>query len=200
MKVQPASIEVDKTDVMLMELAVLVASRSELSTEGKPSVGCIIYRHGDPVLPNLLSLGWNGFVKNKDKIDLRVSGESDKKKKLQFRYCCLHAETKAILFPDRSLKNAIVYVTHMPCSSCAKLLCEAGVRLVFYLFSKKDSTIEPFKLNKTTSCICFPRRDQILQDFDLKKLKQWGITLGDTDTNSKPEDCESYYLGTEDHN
>lgn len=192
MKVQPASIEVDKTDVMLMKLAVLVASRSELSTQGKPSVGCIIYRYGDPSLLDAFSLGWNGFVKNESKTDLHLGGESDQKRQKKiFQNCCLHAEMKAVLFSNCALKNSIAYVTHMPCSICAKLLCDAGVRRVYYLFSKKDSNIEPFRLNKTT-CICFPRRDLILEDFSLEKLEQWGITRGDTVSKSKPEDCESY--------
>lgn len=200
MKVQPASIEVDETDVMLMKLAVLVASRSELSTKGKPSVGCIIYRYGDPSLPDFFSLGWNGFVKNESKIDLHLARESDQKKpKKLFQNCCLHAEMKAVLFSNCTLKKAIVYVTHMPCSNCAKVLCEAGVSRVYYLFLKKDSNIDPFRANKTTSCICFPRRHLILEDFSLDKLEQWGITHGDTDSKRKPEDCESYW-GPEVHN
>lgn len=200
MKVQPASIEVDETDVMLMKLAVLVASRSELSAQGKPSVGCIIYRYGDPSLPDFFSLGWNGFVKNESKIDLHLARESDQKKqKKLFQNCCLHAEMKAVLFSNCTLKKAIVYVTHMPCSNCAKVLCEAGVSRVYYLFLKKDSNIDPFRANKTTSCICFPRRHLILEDFSLDKLEQWGITHGDTDSKRKPEDCESYW-GPEVHN
>lgn len=200
MKVQPASIEVDETDVMLMKLAVLVASRSKLSTEGKPSVGCIIYRYGDPILPNFFSLGWNGFVKNESKIDLHLARESDQKsQKKLFQNCCLHAEMKAVLFSNCTLKKAIVYVTHMPCCNCAKVLCHAGVRRVYYLFLKKDSNINPFRANKTTSCICFPRRHLILEEFGLEKLEQWGITHGDTDSKRKPEDCESYW-GPEVHN
>lgn len=200
MKVQPASIEVDETDVMLMKLAVLVASRSKFSTPGKPSVGCIIYHYGDPRLPNFFSLGWNGSVKNESKIDLHLARESDQKsQKKIFQNCCLHAEMKAVLFSNCTLKKAIVYVTHMPCSNCAKALCEAGVRRVYYLFLKKDSNIDPFRANKTTSCICFPHRHLILEEFGLEKLEQWGITHGDTDSKRKPEDCESYW-GPEVHN
>lgn len=200
MKFELDRIEVGRTDVVLMKVAVVLASRSQLTTQGKPAVGCIIYRYGDHSLSNL-ALGWNGFVQNKSYIDLQapVQGDRTREYKNLFKCCCLHAETKALLFSKEFLKNAIVYVTHMPCCECAKALCEAGVRRVFYLFCKKDSNIEPFKQIETTSCICFPRRDLILKDFGLEKLKQWGVTLGDTDTDKNPKDCPSY-VGTKDYN
>lgn len=200
MKFQLDRIEVGTTDVVLMKVAVVLASGSELTTQGKPAVGCIIYRYADHSLPNL-ALGWNGFVQNKSYIDPQapVQGDRTREYKNLFKYCCLHAEKKALLFSKETLKKAVVYVTHMPCCECAKALCEAGVRRVFYLFCKKDSNIEPFKRNETTSCICFPRRDLILKDFGLEKLKQWGVTLGDTETDKQPKDCPSH-VGTEDYN
>lgn len=198
MKIQPDRIEVDTRDIVLMKLAVVLASGSELTTKGKPAVGCIIYRYGDHDLPNL-ALGWNGFVRNKDP-KAPAQGDRTKEYKNLFKYCGLHAELKALLFSKQeTLKKATVYVTHMPCCDCAKALCEVRVRRVYYLFSKKDSNIEPFERNKTTSCICFPRRDLILKDFSLEKLKEWGITLGDTEMGKQPKDCPSH-VGTEDYN
>ena len=193
---QKPPFEVDTLmNVMFMKMAVILASGSKLKTRGKPAVGCIIYRYGEPGLANL-ALGWNGFVRNKDP-KAPAQGDRTKECKKLFKYCGLHAEIKALLFSkETTLKKAIVYVTHMPCCECAKALCEAGVRRVYYLFSKGDSNIEPFERNEKTSCICFRRRDLILKDFSLEKLKDWGITLGDTETDKQPDDCPSY-VGTE---
>ena len=200
MKFQADLIKVYPKDAMFMKVAAVLASGSELTAHGKPAVGCIIYRYDDHNLPNL-ALGWNGPVRNKSCIDplAPVQGDRTKNYKNLFKYCCLHAEIKAVLFSKETLKKAIVYVTHMPCCECAKALCEAGVRRVYYLFCKKDSSIVPFERNKTTSCICFPYRDLIYKDLSLEKLKEWGITLGDTETGKQPKDCP-YFAGTEDYN
>lgn len=46
-----------------------------------------------------------------------------------------HAEANLIAFAARegiSTKGCTVYVTHMPCSSCAKALIQAGIRCVVF--------------------------------------------------------------------
>ncbi len=44
----------------------------------------------------------------------------------------LHAEHNAVLFADRSLKDAIVYITGFPCSSCMCMLIQKRVGQIIY--------------------------------------------------------------------
>ena len=54
----------DTSDVMWMKMALMAASRAEVTkhAEGKPSVGCVIRRSRDRGPPAVLAVGWNGFL------------------------------------------------------------------------------------------------------------------------------------------
>lgn len=42
----------------------------------------------------------------------------------------IHAEKNAILFAQRDLTGATLYVTHYPCSQCAAFIVQAGIKAV----------------------------------------------------------------------
>ena len=42
----------------------------------------------------------------------------------------IHAEKNAILFAQRDLTGATLYVTHFPCSQCAAFIVQAGIKQV----------------------------------------------------------------------
>lgn len=42
----------------------------------------------------------------------------------------IHAEVNAILFAQRDLKGMTIYCTHHPCSSCAAIIIQAGIKRV----------------------------------------------------------------------
>lgn len=50
----------------------------------------------------------------------------------KYRYVC-HAEQNLVAHAARPvLEGATIYVTHAPCSDCAKLLINAGVKRIFF--------------------------------------------------------------------
>ena len=63
----------------------------------------------------------------------------------------IHAEQNMILYATKSrstLEGCNVYVTHQPCSTCLKLLCNAGINNIYYRYAydKADYTQETFDM------------------------------------------------------
>jgi dCMP deaminase len=59
-----------------------------------------------------------------------------------------HAEANLVAFAAREgvrTKACTVYVTHHPCSACARALIQAGIREVVYGFGKTSMPAEEFK-------------------------------------------------------
>ena len=74
----------DNTDVMWMKMALMAASRAEMSehAEGKPSVGCVIRRSRNRGPPAVLAVGWNGFLPNTPEEEIvAIKGRSFKEKR-----------------------------------------------------------------------------------------------------------------------
>lgn len=96
----------------------------EVSTWSKDpaaKVGCVI------VSPDrqIIATGYNGFPRGVEDSATRLY---DKETKLAM---VIHAEANAVLFADRhSLKGATAYVTRSPCSHCAGMLIQAGVKRI----------------------------------------------------------------------
>ena len=56
----------------------------------------------------------------------------------------IHAEQNAIAFAARegiSTEGSVLYCTHLPCFSCAKIIISAGIRRVVYLEDYVDKTV-----------------------------------------------------------
>jgi len=57
----------------------------------------------------------------------------------------LHAEQNTIIqaaLHGVSVKNAIIYTTHMPCSICLKMILNAGIKRIYYIDGYPDSLSE----------------------------------------------------------
>jgi len=102
-----------------LEMAHLVASKSK---DPNTKVGCVIVTE-DKVVP---ATGYNGLP----------GGVADKPERMErpAKYLWTsHAEENAVAQAARvgmPLKGGIAYVTHMPCSRCARTLVQAGVTAV----------------------------------------------------------------------
>ena len=84
--------------------------------------------HGSVIIDEqnrVVSLGYNGSVQGID--DTQVPWESREK----LDYIC-HAEFNSILFAQRSLKNCILYVTGHPCTMCTRMICQVGIKQVYF--------------------------------------------------------------------
>lgn len=102
-----------------LEMAHLVASKSK---DPNTKVGCVIVTEDKVVA----ATGYNGLPR----------GVADKPERMErpAKYLWTsHAEENAVAQAARvgmPLKGGIAYVTHMPCSRCARTLVQAGVTAV----------------------------------------------------------------------
>lgn len=102
-----------------LEMAHLVASKSK---DPSTKVGCVIVTEDKVVA----ATGYNGLPR----------GVEDKPERMErpAKYLWTsHAEENAVSQAARvgmPLKGGIAYVTHMPCSRCARTLVQAGVSVV----------------------------------------------------------------------
>lgn len=80
----------------------------------------------------IVSVGFNGFPTGVLDTEDRYL---DREEKIP-RVC--HAEANSILFAHRNLQNCTIYVTHIPCSSCASLIIQSGIKCVICPPQKKD--------------------------------------------------------------
>lgn len=99
--------------------AAAVATRSK---DPSTQVGCVIVDDDN----SIISTGYNGMPPH-----MKETKEIwERPVKYDF---VVHAETNAVALAaksGRSLAGSTVYITHMPCSSCMKLLISSGVRRV----------------------------------------------------------------------
>lgn len=131
---------------VLMQYAQSMSARS---TCNRLSVGCVIGMDGRP-----LSAGYNGPPK----------GRPHCKHKPNSTPCTasIHAERNAIIWAARkgvAIEGADLYVTHMPCLSCANDIIQAGISSVMYK--------ETFRLTEGVDLLidanvkCFPYNDRL---------------------------------------
>ena len=129
-------------DAYFMKIALLVRERSSCFHR---KVGAVIVRDN-----RILATGYNqppsGFP-HCDQIgcirdDLGIeSGENQ-----EICYA-LHAEQNALMQAAKfgiATDGATMYVTHKPCSVCARLIINAGIKRVVYLYDYPDSLTDFF--------------------------------------------------------
>ena len=126
-------------DEYFMEMAVLTARRS---TCLRRHVGAVIVQE-----KHIVATGYNGAPRGLDHCGDREGGclrqqlgiPSGQKHEL----CrALHAEQNAIIQAAKlgvSIDGATLYCTHQPCSVCAKMIINAGIRRVVYQEGYPDS-------------------------------------------------------------
>lgn len=113
-----------------MKIARLVATRS---TCLRRNVGAVIVRD-----KQILATGYNGAPRNTPHcLDIGCLREKMHVKSGERHELCrgIHAEQNAIVQAATngvSIKKAMLYSTHHPCSLCVKLLINAGIKKVFY--------------------------------------------------------------------
>ena len=100
-----------------LALALHVA---EWSKDPSTKVGAVVV-DSDRIV---LSLGYNGFPRG-------VIDSTERLSERPVKYAfTVHAEANALLNASRSVRGATLYCTLLPCSECAKLVIQAGIRRV----------------------------------------------------------------------
>ena len=103
---------------------------AELSHARRLHVGAIVVKDD-----RIISIGYNGMPAGWDNDCEDVIQHSDDTVTLKSKPEVLHAETNAIAKLAKSTESgdgAVLFVTHMPCLDCAKLIFQSGICSVFY--------------------------------------------------------------------
>jgi len=123
-------------DEYFMELTAVVAKRS---TCLRRHVGALVVRD-----KRILATGYNGAPSGLDHcLDIGCLREAKGIPSGERQELCrgLHAEQNAIIqagLHGVSLRDATLYVTLAPCTTCAKMVINAGIRRVIYQESYPD--------------------------------------------------------------
>lgn len=123
-----------KWDRRFLELAAHVAGWSK---DPSTKVGAVIVRPDRTIV----SLGFNGFPRGVQDLDERYAER-------QTKYSLIvHGELNAILTAREPLHGTTLYTwPFCPCSDCAKLVIQAGVKRVVAPVSDNSRWVESFKL------------------------------------------------------
>jgi dCMP deaminase len=117
-----------------MSVATLTA---DLSYAERLKVGSVIVKN-----KRILSIGYNGMPAGWDNCcEAPVYSGDIKLKETVTRPEVIHAEANAILklaASNESSVDAIMFITHAPCMSCAKLIYQSGIKQVIYKYSYRD--------------------------------------------------------------
>ena len=127
-------------ETYFMDISGLVAKRSTCS---RRAVGAVIVKD-----KRILSTGYNGAPSRiqhcleigclREKMNI-PSGE-------RHELCRgIHAEQNAIIqaaFHGVSIKDSTLYCTNLPCSICAKMIINAGIKTIYYKEGYADSMSE----------------------------------------------------------
>ena len=123
----------NKWDKNFLQLAQMV---SVFSKDPSTKVGAVIVDDDNRVI----SIGYNGFPKG-IKDDSRLNNRGLKYDMV------VHAETNALLFANTSVKGCTIYTwPFQPCSRCASLIIQAGIRRVVSAENKEIRWLNNFQL------------------------------------------------------
>lgn len=148
-----------KWDIRFMQMAYLVSGWTSCFMEGR-AIGAIIVKD-----KRVMTTGYNGAPQGMKTCKER--GECMRRKlsipsgqRAELCYA-IHAEQNAIVQAAKlgiSIEGATLYCTHQPCSICAKIIVNAGIKRVIYqqgypdpftleIFSEAGIQLEQFDLD-----------------------------------------------------
>lgn len=110
----------------------LVALTAMRSKDPNTQVGAVLVN----AEKRIIGMGYNGMPNGDDSFPWEREGKLEETK---YPYV-IHAEMNAILNASAKTKGATMYVSLFPCSACAKLLVQAGIKEVCYLDDKYHET------------------------------------------------------------
>ena len=126
---------IKKWDIRFLEMARNAASWSK---DPSTKVGAIIVDDDKRVI----SVGYNGFPKGV-RDDERLDDRQEKYKII------VHAERNALLFANTNVKNCHIYTyPFLPCSVCAGMIIQAGIKRVVSVKNNNLRWQQDFKVSR----------------------------------------------------
>lgn len=123
----------DKWDDRFMEMAYVISRWSSCFRKGR-SIGAVIVKD-----KRVMTTGYNGApagiqtcIDRKDCLRDRLGIPSGQRTEICY---AVHAEQNAIIQAAKlgiSVDGATLYCTHQPCSSCAKMIINVGIKRIVY--------------------------------------------------------------------
>jgi len=117
-------------DKLWMDMAYKLSERSK---DDATQVGCIIINSDN----RIISYGYNGFAEG-------IEDTEDRWKRPEKYKRVIHAEENAVLNPTIVIKpgkplfQCRMYITVLPCSKCARIVIQSGVKEVIYKNERGD--------------------------------------------------------------
>ncbi len=113
--------------------AKMAFTLSQFSKDKRNKVGALLLKDG-----RIVSTGYNGKPSN-----------IPEKSVMQFGHDvgAVHAEMNCLCFAARkgiSVEDCEIFVSHFPCIHCTKLLYQAGIKKIYYLFDYRNEE-NPYK-------------------------------------------------------
>ena len=104
----------------------------------KLHVGAVIVKDG-----MIVSTGYNGAPKHMDHCETCLRMERNISHGEHYEICrSVHAEQNAIIqaaLHGVSIKDSMLYCTNLPCSICAKMIINAGLKKIYYRSGYADA-------------------------------------------------------------
>jgi len=156
--------KLERTVEKIVVFEEILQKISSLSTSSSLKVAAIAFRRD---FKNIAAFGYNGSFKNANiNPDTGTEEESLEPGKSGF----VHAEMNMIAkFREQDPENYVVFLTHSPCTVCAKLLINADFKFVYWLneYRETEHLDKYFKHN-------------IIGYGKIEQLKEIGTLLGKT--------------------
>ena len=119
------STERPSKELLHMRTASLWAQRSTCKQSHR-KIGCVITNEN---MDSILAVAYNGPP---------VAMPNDACRNIRGDCGCLHAEQNAIARVDNTVQNKIMFVTMIPCESCANLIAQSDIDIVYYCESYRN--------------------------------------------------------------
>jgi len=153
--------DIRKWDRRFLNLAAEVAAWSK---DPSTQTGAVIVTNLFQGAPNrIISVGFNGFpqhIHDDERLNERA---------LKYEMV-VHAEANAILFAARDLRGCSIYTSpFMPCSRCAGLIIQSGIKRVVALEATPEQ-LERWGANFELSHQMFAEASVVLEEITLESL------------------------------
>lgn len=137
-------------DLWYLKLAKEIAQKSK---DPSTKVGAIIVSEDNKPI----SFGYNG-------LPCKIFDTDERLNNRELKYSIIiHAEINALIFAERSVKNATLYTwPFLPCSRCASVFIQAGIKRVVAPINSNDRWKDNLWLSKSL----FREADVIVKEID----------------------------------
>lgn len=111
-----------------IDVACLISQRSK---DPDHQVGTVIV---NPLNNTIISTGYNGMPRGCSDDIFPWVRNNNTSNWLDTKYpYVVHAEANAIINAQQNCQGFTIYTTLFPCNECAKLIIQAGIKLVYYI-------------------------------------------------------------------